>query len=42
MIDRDIADDLNGQLLDRERLQLGPFGPVLGDPVGNVIFSHRR
>jgi hypothetical protein len=42
MIDRDIAGDLNGQWLDRERLQLDPFGHVRGDPVGNVIFSHGR
>ena len=42
MHDRDIADDLNGQLLDRERLQLDPFGNVLGQPVSEVIFSHGR
>ena len=42
MIDRDIAGDLNGQLLDRERLQLDPSRHVRRDPVGDLIFSHGR
>jgi len=42
MNDRNISDDLNGQLLDRERLQLDPFGHVRGDPVGDLIFSNGR
>jgi hypothetical protein len=29
-------------LLDREPLQLDPFGHVRRDPVGDVIFSHGR
>ena len=42
VVDRDVAGDLNGQLLDRVRLQLDPFGHVCGDPVGDVMFSQRR
>ncbi len=42
MNDRGIADDLNGQLLDRERLQLDPSRHVRRDPVGDLIFSHGR
>jgi hypothetical protein len=42
MIDRGIAGDLNGQLVDQERLQLDRVGHVRGDPVGDVIFSDGR
>ena len=39
---RDIAGYLNGELLDRVRLELDPFGRVRSNPVGDVILSYGR
>ena len=42
IVRRDIADYLNGKLLDRVRLKLYPFGRVRSNPVRDVILSHGR
>ena len=38
----DIAGYVNGELLDRVRLELDPFGRVRSNPVGDVILSYGR
>jgi len=42
VVNRDIACDLNPELLDRMRVELDAFGGVGSDPVGDVILSQRR
>ena len=42
VVNRDVACDLNRELLDRVRLELDAFGRVGSDPVGDVILSQRR
>ncbi len=42
VVNRDVACDLNRELLDRVRLEFDAFGRVGSDPVGDVILSQRR
>ena len=42
VVNRDIACDLNPELLDRMRVELDAFGGVGSDPVGDVILLQRR
>src|SRR5215471_21303395 len=41
VVDRDISGYLNGELLNRVRLELDTLRSVRSDPVGDVILSHR-
>src|SRR5262249_32952297 len=40
IVDRDFAGHMNGELLDRVRLELDAFGRVGSDPIGDVILVH--
>ena len=42
IVGRDVTSNLNRELLDRVGLKGDAFGRVRGDPVGDVILSHRR
>ena len=42
VVDRNIAGSLNREMLDRVRVEFDTFGRVRSDPVGDVIFAHRR
>ena len=42
VVNRDVACDLNRELLDRVRLEFDAFGRVGSDPVGDVILSQRH
>ena len=42
VVNRDVACDLNPELLDRMRVELDAFGRVGSDPVGDVILSQRH
>ena len=42
VVNRDVACDLNPELLDRMRVELDAFGRVGSDTVGDVILLQRR
>ena len=42
IVHRDVASYLNGELLDRVRLELDAFGDVGSNPIGDVVLPYGR